>query len=67
MLAMEWGTSQADLEGTDAFLMSTPHGKRLYEKSGFEVLEKVEFDFTPYGLAETNYAWAMLRKPRTSI
>lgn len=66
-LAMQWGTDQADLEGADAFLWSTPHGKHLYEKSGFEVLEAAEFDFKPYGLDERNQAWAMLRKPRKTI
>ncbi|KAK3328184.1 acyl-CoA N-acyltransferase [Cercophora scortea] len=34
-----WGTARADEEGVEAYLDSTPAGRRLYEKFGFEGVE----------------------------
>jgi len=65
-LAMKWGVAQADFDGVDAFLFSTPFGKHLYEKNGYEALEEKNFDLSPWGLNEVNQSFAMLRKCRTA-
>jgi len=65
-LAMTWGIAQADLDEVDSFLFSTPFGKRLYEKYGYEAQEELHFDLNPWGMNEVNHSWAMLRKCRTA-
>jgi ribosomal protein S18 acetylase RimI-like enzyme len=39
---LQWGLSRADEEKVMVFLVSTPQGKRLYERYGFETLAEYE-------------------------
>ncbi|RAL12578.1 GNAT family N-acetyltransferase [Aspergillus homomorphus CBS 101889] len=39
---LRWGLKQADEAGVETFLASTPQGRRLYEKHGFEVVREYE-------------------------
>lgn len=36
MMLVKWGTDRADEEGKDAYVISSPAGKPLYLKAGFE-------------------------------
>lgn len=39
---LRWGLHRADEAGVDTFLASTPQGRRLYEKYGFQVVKEYE-------------------------
>ncbi|RAH87012.1 acyl-CoA N-acyltransferase [Aspergillus japonicus CBS 114.51] len=39
---LRWGLHRADEAGMDTFLASTPQGRRLYEKYGFQVVKEYE-------------------------
>jgi GNAT superfamily N-acetyltransferase len=38
---VKWGADQADQMGGEAFVESTPFGRRLYEQNGFQVMEDI--------------------------
>ena len=56
-----WGIDLADREGLKICLESTPFGKRLYEKCGFETREEVAFDVSRFGGPE-RYTWTLMVK-----
>ncbi|KAF7549647.1 hypothetical protein G7Z17_g6255 [Cylindrodendrum hubeiense] len=41
---MRWGLERADEDGLPIFLESTPNGRGMYEKYGFRVLDRHEFE-----------------------
>lgn len=45
---IKWGTEEADRLGIPAFLESSPQGLSLYKKCGFEVLDTVTVDLSPW-------------------
>lgn len=51
-LLVKWGTNQADQEGADAWLESSPMGKGAYLKAGFRVLG---MDRIPEPMAKRGY------------
>lgn len=54
---IEWGTSRADKEGLETFVVSAPGARPVYLKHGFELAIEGEDlgNFVP---------WYMVRKPR---
>lgn len=44
MVLLRWGIEKADGEGWMAFGNATPETKALYEKVGFHVVKRHEFD-----------------------
>jgi len=42
---LKWGLSRADEEGVEVYLCSSPEGRRVYEKYGFE--GKIPFSLFP--------------------
>lgn len=62
-MLLDWGTRQADRARLPAFLESSPMGKPLYERMGFQAKEVVTWDLTHYGLEGTDYSTVMLREP----
>ncbi|RMZ73901.1 acyl- N-acyltransferase [Pyrenophora seminiperda CCB06] len=61
-MLIEWGTQRADVAQLPCFLESSPRGKPLYEKMGFEVAEVVTFDLSKYGLSGLHDSTPMLRQ-----
>ncbi|KAG9196647.1 hypothetical protein G6011_01768 [Alternaria panax] len=62
-MLLEWGTKQADRARLPAFLESSPMGRPLYEKMGFQTKEVVTWDLARYGLEGTDFSTVMLREP----
>ena len=60
-LLTKWGVDLANREIIKICLESTPFGRRLYEKCGFEAREVVDFDFSQFG-GPKSYAWTMMVK-----
>lgn len=58
MKLLEHGFEIVDKSGQDLYLESTPGGKRLYDKAGFETLQTLELLDGDYILT------AMLRKSK---
>lgn len=42
---LRWGLARADEEGVEVYLSSSPDGRPLYERNGFQVLDG---RFSPY-------------------
>jgi len=60
---LEYGFRIVDKSGQDLYLESTPGGKRLYQKAGFETLDSL--DLSSFNLLDGEYTLtAMLRKPK---
>ncbi|GAB7364771.1 hypothetical protein MBLNU230_g5569t1 [Neophaeotheca triangularis] len=64
-LALQWGLRAADERDLPVYLESSPMGKGLYEKFGFEVLNWLPFDAREFGGREALRHACMLR-PRRS-
>lgn len=45
---LNWGTGEADRLEIPAFLESSPQGLPLYKKCGFEVVDTVTVDLSPW-------------------
>ena len=70
---MEWGTSRADQEGLPCLVESVPSAVPLYEKAGFEHVDKFTLDFPgedeqgqPTGKTRQILLYVMVREPRPS-
>ncbi|PNS17553.1 hypothetical protein CAC42_8096 [Sphaceloma murrayae] len=62
-MLMKWGTDLADGERLPIRLESSPAGRSLYLKSGFEILAEVNHDVSRFG-GPSSYAHAlMVRRP----
>lgn len=57
-MLLEWGLSRADEDGLEVCLSSSPEGRRLYEKHGFQR----HGEYEPYPAREQ---WTMLRPVQT--
>lgn len=57
----QWGVDLANREGLTTCLESTPFGRRLYEKCGFQAKEDVVHDLSRFG-GPREYAWTMMVK-----
>jgi hypothetical protein len=54
----------ADAASAKTFLIATPAGSGLYRKLGFEEIDSLNFDTTPYG-GDGKTTWlCMMREPR---
>lgn len=42
---LHWGLKRADQEGVETYLAASPDGKPVYERNGFELVDK---SFSPY-------------------
>ncbi|KAH8690707.1 acyl-CoA N-acyltransferase [Talaromyces proteolyticus] len=60
---LQWGLDEADKLGLITSLESTPEGRRLYEKAGFEVVKELSLDLTPYGQTGKLPLAIMVRQP----
>lgn len=60
-LCLEYGCKMADELGLSTYLDSTPAGRAVYQRFGFEVLEEEAWDLRPYGKDVTYYTCTMLR------
>ncbi|KAI2785978.1 hypothetical protein POX_h09743 [Penicillium oxalicum] len=50
---LHWGLKRADQEGVETYLAASPDGKPVYERNGFELVDK---SFSPYpGTGATGY------------
>ncbi|KAA8623183.1 gnat family protein [Pyrenophora tritici-repentis] len=64
-LLVGWGTKRADEAQLPSFLESSPVGRRLYTKMGFQTVEVVTFDLAKYGSSGTDESHVMIRpKPQ---
>lgn len=64
---MEWGCQRADEMGIECFLTASEKGRKVYERCGFEVVDKGTFDTKEAIGVDCGYVYdyvAMLRKPR---
>lgn len=63
-MLLKWGLEQADKAQLPAFLESTPTGKPLYARLGFEPVHEEVFDLTKYGLEGSDVSTVMIRQPQ---
>jgi hypothetical protein len=66
-MLLNWGLEKADKAQLPAFLESSPMGKPLYARLGFEVQEVVTWDLTKYGLEGTDTSTVMIRPPHSNV
>lgn len=62
-MLLEWGLKQADADQLPAFLESSPMGRPLYARVGFEPQHEEVWDLTKYGLEGTDTSTVMIRPP----
>lgn len=60
-MLMRWGVEMADELGLEGYLEATMMGKPLYEKFGFQVVDKVRYDMGKYGKEGWDETVVMLR------
>jgi len=60
-MLMQWGVDMADELGLEGYLEATMMGKPLYEKFGFQVVDKVRYDMKKYGKEGWDETVVMLR------
>ena len=48
-MLLSWATDHAQRCGYPLYMESTPSGQDLYQKMGFEILERFKVDLSPYG------------------
>ncbi|KAK7537969.1 acyl-CoA N-acyltransferase [Phyllosticta citricarpa] len=63
-LLLRWGFERADAARLPVYIEATPAGLPVYQKAGFEALERHTFDLTKYGLEGTETHTVMVRRPR---
>lgn len=63
-MLLEWGLKKVDESGLSTYLSATAAGKRLYDKVGFEVVRKIEWDRAPWGGEGTDGYVCMVRPAR---
>lgn len=66
-MLLKWGAEEADRLGLDSYLESSPEGKTLYEKSGFEVLDTFVADFSKWDGPKELSSALMLRPVNKSV
>lgn len=62
-MLLSWGLRKADSAQLPSFLESSPMGRPLYERMGFEAKEVVTWDLTKYGFEGTDTSTVMIRDP----
>ncbi|KAK7414596.1 hypothetical protein QQX98_006533 [Neonectria punicea] len=63
-LLLEWGLGEADRLGFPAFLESSEQARPLYEKWGFNEVDRLTVDFSPWGGPSKIEVPLMLRLPQ---
>jgi hypothetical protein len=63
-MLLDWGLKKADDEGLVTYLNATDVGRRMYEKSRFEVVKTIEWDRVPWGGEGKDCHWCMVRQPQ---
>lgn len=56
---------EADKRGLESYLEATDEGRPLYEKFGYETVDKLVTDFGKWGGPDNVETCLMLRKPKT--
>jgi hypothetical protein len=62
-MLIKWGSDIAQEHGVPAYLEATPAGLPVYKKSGFQELDKFEFDLEKYGGKGTRVNVSMIKHP----
>lgn len=62
-LLLQKFVEEARQKGLPAYLDSSERAHELYLKHGFQDLEEVVTDFSPWGMTEPHRVWAMIREP----
>lgn len=65
-MLMRWGCEQADKDNLPVYLESSSVGLPLYQRFGFNELQRKILDLTKYGGHGEDYNFAMVRSPQTS-
>ncbi|CAM1505723.1 Fc.00g113600.m01.CDS01 [Cosmosporella sp. VM-42] len=60
-MLLKWGLAEADRLGLPIFLEASRDGRPLYEKVGFDVVETIKVDFSPWGGPSEGWGPMMLR------
>ena len=47
-LCLEWGTAYADKKGLPGYVEGTPIGTGIYRRFGFEVVDRVKLELSPW-------------------
>ncbi|KAF2640364.1 hypothetical protein P280DRAFT_470040 [Massarina eburnea CBS 473.64] len=61
-LLLEWGLKRADEEGVEAYLESSPMGRKLYERYGFVAVKEVSLDLKRWD-GDRELTWTLMRRP----
>ncbi|KAF1987839.1 acyl-CoA N-acyltransferase [Aulographum hederae CBS 113979] len=61
---IQWGMDEADKAGLIMYLESSPPGKKLYERCGFETVAEHVFDLGKYGGEGLERYSIMVRQPK---
>jgi predicted acetyltransferase len=51
-LCVEWGTRLADEKGLPGYVESTPSGINVYRKYGFEIVDRLKLELSPWNEKE---------------
>lgn len=62
-MLIAWGTRKADSAQLPSFLESSPMGRPLYERMGFQEKYVKTWDLTKYGREGTDTSTVMIREP----
>jgi len=47
-LSIQWGTKLADEKGLPGYVEGTPSGTRIYQKYGFEIVDRLKLELHPW-------------------
>lgn len=61
-MILQRGFEEAAKRDLPIYVIAAQEGHALYLKNGFRDLERMEADFSKWGLEELNLNWAMIRE-----
>lgn len=62
-MLLRWGLERADEEGTETYLEASPDGKPIYQRFGFEEVDRLVVDLKEEVLGEREFVECYMLRP----